>query len=50
VAAVAKAHHATLHVTPGRAGGLDVEVSFTGAAAALPVARDGAREKTLAAT
>jgi signal transduction histidine kinase len=36
VAAIAKAHQATLAVSPGRRGGLDVRVSFAAAAAARP--------------
>ena len=42
VAAIAKAHHATLTVTPGRPGGLTIEISFPATAAATTPARDGA--------
>jgi signal transduction histidine kinase len=44
VAAITKAHHATLTIHPGPAGGLAVEISFPAAAATAP-----ARDRTLAA-
>ena len=43
VAAIAKAHHATLTVNPGRRGGLDIEIIFPAAAAIAP-----ARQRALA--
>lgn len=36
VAAIAKAHHATLTITPGQRGGLDIEVSFPPATQTTP--------------
>jgi signal transduction histidine kinase len=45
VAAIAKAHHATLTINPGPHGGLDIEISFPATAAIAP-----ARDKALAAT
>jgi signal transduction histidine kinase len=42
VAAIAKAHNATLTITPGRPGGLTIEVSFPATPAATTPARDGA--------
>jgi signal transduction histidine kinase len=45
VAAIAKAHHATLTITPVRHGGLGIEISFPATAAVA-----SARDKALAAT
>lgn len=45
VAAIAKAHHATLTITPVPHGGLDIEISFPATAAIV-----SARDKALAAT
>ncbi len=45
VAAIAKAHNATLTITPGRPGGLIIEISFP----ATPAATTPARDRALAA-